>query len=117
MVADRLPKSTKLALIVAAFYGLLVILALAEGARWDALFWHEHASLFGHGQVALGELWLAICVALLSIPQATHYLLDRYIWRVGPDNPHLAEQLGLVLMKGRRSPSPMPTESSWVPLD
>jgi hypothetical protein len=94
LVADRLPKSTKLALIVAVFYGLLVALALAEEALWDRLVWHEHAGLFGHGQLALGELALAICVALLSVPQATHYLLDRYIWRVGPDNPHLATQLG-----------------------
>jgi hypothetical protein len=95
LVARRLPKSTKLALIVAAFYGLLVILALAEEALWDRLVWHEHSSLFGHGQLALGELGLTLCVALLSVPQATHYLLDRYIWRVGPNNPHLAEQLGL----------------------
>ena len=28
-------------------------------------------------------------------PQATHYVLDRYIWRVGPQNPRLAAQLRL----------------------
>jgi hypothetical protein len=39
-------------------------------------------------------LGAAVVVALLTIPQATHYLLDRWIWRVGPDNPRLAAQLG-----------------------
>ena len=38
---------------------------------------------------------MAVVVALLTVPQATHYVLDRFIWRVGPQNPALAEQLGL----------------------
>jgi hypothetical protein len=36
----------------------------------------------------------ALVVALLTVPQVTHYVLDRWIWRVGPDNQRLAEQLG-----------------------
>jgi hypothetical protein len=32
---------------------------------------------------------------VLSVPQVTHYLLDRWIWRGGPDNPELAADLGL----------------------
>ncbi|PRQ03234.1 hypothetical protein [Enhygromyxa salina] len=95
LVTRRLPSSTTLAVTVAAFYGLLAVLAFAEETLWDRLVWHEHVSLFGHGQLELGELGLALCVALLSVPQATHYVLDRYIWRVGPQNPRLAEQLGL----------------------
>ncbi|KIG15479.1 hypothetical protein DB30_05502 [Enhygromyxa salina] len=95
LVAKRLPSSAKLGLTVAAFYGLLVVLALAEEALWDRLVWHDHPSLFGHGGLELGEFGLALSVALLSVPQATHYVLDRYIWRVGPHNPRLAEQLGL----------------------
>lgn len=95
LVARRLPSAAKLGLTVAVFYALLVVLALAEETAWDRLVWHEHPSLFGHGLLTLDELGLTICVALLSVPQATHYVLDRYIWRVGPSNPRLAGQLGL----------------------
>lgn len=79
---------------VAAFYLLLAALAFGEEALWDRLVWREHAELFGDGVLALGELGLALCVAALTVPQATHYLLDRWIWRVGPTNPKLARQLG-----------------------
>ncbi len=86
--------STRLLPIVAAFYGLLVVLAVGEEALWDRLVWHDHAMLFGQSELALGPYALSIVVALLTVPQATHYLLDRWIWRVGPENPHLARQLG-----------------------
>jgi hypothetical protein len=33
-------------------------------------------------------------VPLLALPQATHYLLDAWIWRV-KGNPELARRLGL----------------------
>jgi hypothetical protein len=88
--AGQLP----VAVIVAAFYGLLAVLAFGEEALWDRLVWHEHAGLFGDGRLELGEFGLALCVAALTVPQATHYLLDRWIWRVGPQNPKLAQQLG-----------------------
>jgi hypothetical protein len=82
--------------VVAAYYGLLVILAFGEESLWDRLVWHEHPQLFGSaGDAGWGPLATAAVVALLAVPQATHYLLDRWIWRVGPDNPRLAEQLGL----------------------
>lgn len=81
--------------IAALFYGLLALLAISEEALWDRLVWHDHPQLFGEGTVSLGALATAAVVALLTVPQATHYVLDRYIWRVGPDNPRLAAQLGL----------------------
>ena len=87
------PRRGPLAL-AAAFYGLLVVLALGEETLWDRLVWHDHPQLFGDGLTALGAMATAAVVALLTVPQATHYVLDRYIWRVGPDNPRLAEQLG-----------------------
>jgi hypothetical protein len=94
-VDGRGRRATPVLLVVAVFYGLLVALAFAEEAAWDRLVWHERASLFGAGGLELGELGLALAVAALTVPQATHYLLDRWIWRVGPDNPELARQLGL----------------------
>jgi hypothetical protein len=93
-VYRRLPRAGTLAL-VAAFQGLLILLAFSEEALWDRLVWHEHEQLFGAGTLALDEFGLALAVALLSVPQATHYILDRYIWRVGPTNPRLATQLRL----------------------
>jgi hypothetical protein len=88
-------KRSALLPVLAVFYGLLVVLAVGEEALWDRLVWHDHAALFGHSDLALPPYALSIAVALLTVPQATHYLLDRFIWRVGPDNPNLARQLGL----------------------
>lgn len=93
LVARTFPAGRVLAWI-AAFYGLLALLAVSEEALWDRLVWHEHEQLFGAGALALSEFSLALVVALLSVPQATHYVLDRYIWKVGPRNPKLAAQLG-----------------------
>ncbi len=81
--------------LVALYYGVLVGLALTEETLWDRLVWHDRPLLFGDGQLSLGGVGLALVVALLTVPQATHYLLDRYIWRPGPDNPGLAEALGM----------------------
>lgn len=78
-----------------AFYGLLAALAFAEELAWDRLVWHDHPELFGaSAPLDLHPLLAAAITALLAVPQATHYLLDRWIWRVGPDNPELARQLG-----------------------
>lgn len=91
------PRGQRLAIVLAAYYGLVVALATAEEALWDRLVWHDHPLLFGASAVSLepGSLPMALAVALLTVPQATHYVLDRFIWRVGPQNPALAQQLGL----------------------
>jgi len=78
-----------------AFYALLVAVAFLEEGAWDGLVWHEHAQFFGDTGLELGPLALALLVPLLAVPQAVHYLLDGFIWRVGPDNPGLAERLDL----------------------
>ena len=93
-VRSRLPAAGTLMLAV-TFYAVVALLAIAEETAWDRLIWHEHEHLFGAGSLALDEFGLALAVALLSVPQATHYILDRYIWRVGPSNPRLAKQLRL----------------------
>ncbi len=80
--------------LIAAFYLLLCALAFTEEALWDRWVWHEHVELFGESETSLQGLGLAVAVALLTVPQATHYVLDRFIWRPGPQNPHLARQLG-----------------------
>lgn len=80
--------------LMLVFYGLLVALAVGEETLWDRWVWHDRVVLFGDGGTRLSAYATAAVTALLTVPQATHYLLDRWIWRAGPDNPKLAAQLG-----------------------
>jgi len=49
--------------------------------------WHDHPWLF---PAADPPAWLAAAaVPLLATPQVTHYLLDGFIWKLGPTNPGL----------------------------
>lgn len=63
----------------------IFILAYLEEGLWDALFWHEREILFRPFSImntlanTLGEsFWIAI----LSVPQVTHYFLDAFIWKL-----------------------------------
>ncbi|OON66490.1 hypothetical protein [Hymenobacter sp. CRA2] len=66
------------------FLGLILTLAYLEEGVWDGLVWREHGGVFGWFQhlprVADAAL-LAWLVPLLALPQATHYVLDGFIWR------------------------------------
>ena len=73
-----------------AFVGAAILLAYLEEGAWDLLVWHEHASLFGDWQLpALPKELLAVVVPLLILPQATHYVLDAWIWKFDGSNPGL----------------------------
>lgn len=76
------------------FY-LLPLLAVAwlEEWGWDRVLWHEHGGLFPGPELLLARGTLALVVPLLALPQATHYLLDAWIWRVRPENPELVKLL------------------------
>ncbi|MFP2928541.1 hypothetical protein ACLESO_25775 [Pyxidicoccus sp. 3LG] len=75
------------------FLLFLVALALAEELLWDRVIWHERAALFGQGIVDLPADVLALVVPLLALPQATHYVLDAFIWKPGRE-PALLARLG-----------------------
>jgi len=64
----------------------IVVFAYLEEGLWDGLVWREHASIFGIFSVlptvSRREL-LAVLIPLLSLPQATHYVLDGFIWKRG----------------------------------
>ena len=66
---------------------LLILFAIAymEEGLWDAFVWQENRALF-HWRTALPSqttlIWL---VPLLALPQATHYILDAFIWRLRVD--------------------------------
>lgn len=78
-----------------AFYGLLLIIAFVEEGLWDALVWHDHPAFFGAWEWSPGRIALSIVVPLLALPQALHYALDAFVWKVGPRNPGLRERLGM----------------------
>ncbi|WP_035565804.1 hypothetical protein [Hymenobacter sp. IS2118] len=77
-------------------YGLVIFLAVIAGLAyfeeglWDGLVWREHETVFTWFRelppVASPALlvWL---VPLLALPQATHYVLDGFIWRKSSQLP------------------------------
>ena len=67
-------------------------LAARSGAG-TALVWHERPASFPGADLRPGAAALALLVPLLALPQATHYVLDAWIWRAR-DNPDLARHLG-----------------------
>jgi hypothetical protein len=70
----------------------LLLVAWIEEWAWDLLVWHDRAVLFPGPVLAPGPELLALLVPLLALPQATHYVLDAWIWRTR-GNPGLAEAL------------------------
>jgi hypothetical protein len=76
---------------------LLPLLAVAwmEEWGWDRIVWHDHGGLFPGAALVPGAAALALIVPLFALPQATHYVLDAWIWRVRPENPAFARQMEL----------------------
>jgi hypothetical protein len=71
----------------------LLLLAWLEEWGWDRVLWHERGFLFPGAELLLSRGALALVVPLLALPQATHYLLDAWIWRVRSENPELVPLL------------------------
>ena len=75
-----------------AFYGILLVLALAEEGLWEGLVWGNHLP-----RVELGTTSVALAVAVLSTPQIVHYYLDAWLWKLDGSNPDLHLALGVPL--------------------
>ncbi|MEM8710812.1 MAG: hypothetical protein AAGG01_07660 [Planctomycetota bacterium] len=61
---------------------LLILVGYLEEWMWDALVWQEHATLFlSVTNDALPTVLLGFVVPLLATPQATHYVLDGWLWK------------------------------------
>lgn len=88
----------------ALFLAPLVAFAFLEEWGWDRLVWHENGALFPGAALDPGPVLLSLVVPLLALPQATHYLLDAWIWKVRPGNPAAAEAIGI----DAAGPSPGP---------
>ncbi|MEM9801400.1 MAG: hypothetical protein AAGA20_13820 [Planctomycetota bacterium] len=67
---------------VALLVGALVLVAYAEEWLWDVFVWGDHPGLFpGFDEVVGSAAMLGVLVPLLAVPQATHYVLDGWLWR------------------------------------
>lgn len=79
------------------FLGVLVVLAWCEESLWDNIVWQERAGVFGDlrdwFEWARSSTMLSLVVPLLALPQATHYVLDAYLWKFDDSNPDLAVHL------------------------
>jgi len=69
----------------ALYLGVLVGVAYLEEACWDGFVWHQHGGWFPLPALDLPEAALSLVVPLLALPQATHYVLDAFVWRVRRD--------------------------------
>ncbi len=78
---------------VAAFWLFLVAVAYLEEFLWDRLVWLDHPGLFGGLELGAGADLLPLVVPLLALPQATHYVLDAFIWKPS-STPELLLRLG-----------------------
>eukprot|EP00668_Euglena_longa_P030052 GGOE01037455.1.p1 GENE.GGOE01037455.1~~GGOE01037455.1.p1 ORF type:complete len:362 (+),score=98.65 GGOE01037455.1:60-1145(+) len=79
---------------VPAYLALFFVLGACEELLWDALVWHDYLPVAALPE--LGDVGLSFATAALALPQALHYWLDTYIWKMGPhQNPGLRSHLGL----------------------
>jgi hypothetical protein len=72
----------------------LVLVAFSEEWLWDRMVWHDHPGLFPGPDLLPVPGALVLLVPLLAMPQATHYVLDAWIWKVRPENPELSRLVG-----------------------
>jgi hypothetical protein len=67
------------------YFGLLLFFGFMEEGLWDGFVWREHSNIFW-GFSTLPKVTskdtLAWLVPLLTLPQATHYVLDGFIWKL-----------------------------------
>ena len=70
---------------------MLLVLAYFEETLWDVFVWQEHSAVFSGLALpfTIPEGMLHLLVPLLTVPQATHYVLDAWIWKFDGSNPGL----------------------------
>jgi len=73
----------------------LFVFAFLEEWGWDRLVWHENGAIFAGPALDPGSIALALLVPFLALPQATHYVLDGFIWKLRPENRAAARAVGL----------------------
>jgi len=77
---------------------IVFVLAFGEEYFWDMLIYRENETFFEYLlpfplDAFLSPWTQAFGMALLTVPQATHYIIDGFIWKSGEKNPHLKRVL------------------------
>lgn len=82
--------NTRIYKIAFGKYGLLcfifaiLLFAYLEEGLWDSIVWNEHREIFTAFSFLPNisdHFLLSLIVPLLVVPQATHYVLDGFIWK------------------------------------
>ena len=74
---------------VLIFVGVIALLAYLEESIWDGMIWKDHIELFPFMtsfEMLQDPVVVSVVVALLVLPQITHYVLDGFIWRFSKDS-------------------------------
>lgn len=72
----------------------VLLLAFGEEYLWDMTLYHDNVNFFGSFlrypiEVVQQPVFQAFALALLSLPQVTHYVLDGFIWKSNKSNPYI----------------------------
>jgi len=72
----------------------IISIAMVEEYLWDMLVYRDHYEFFDsilpYSFEELTSNWaLILVVALLALPQQTHYLVDGFIWKFNKTNTHI----------------------------
>lgn len=84
----------KITFNILAMLLIVLLLALTEEYFWDLWLNRQKTDFFGQFlgypmPLLQNPIFQAAALALLSIPQVSHYIIDGYIWKGGPKNPDL----------------------------
>jgi hypothetical protein len=76
--------------------GTVLLLSFGEEYLWDMFLYRERGALFEWlftypVRVLQTPQGQALALALLSVPQVTHYVLDGFIWKNNSKNPYLKQ--------------------------
>lgn len=73
----------------------VILLAFIEEALWDTFIWRDHGAVFRWLWQQLPAIEskevLLLLVPLLAVPQATHYVLDGFIWRLRKNSSNFTD--------------------------
>jgi hypothetical protein len=94
---ERVLKRKRRIPLLATVIGGVLLLAFAEEYLWDMLVYRDNVTFFTS---LINYPWFEnvypiqhVGLALLSVPQTTHYVLDGFIWKNNEKNPHLKTTL------------------------
>ncbi len=70
---------------IPTYIAIILLLAFIEESLWDGFIWQENGAIFKISEflpaVSSPQI-LSWLIPLLTLPQATHYVLDAFIWRL-----------------------------------